>query len=130
MEGRDLVGTAIGTGTSLVLVLVVLVVGRLLGGDPIEGASALLVVVGVFTATLFGGYVTGRNVGDRPITWGALSGLATFVVAQVTVSLVRGEAPNVVGAIVFAMLFSSLGAIGGFLPAVLGTAARPPEEPS
>lgn len=130
MAGRDLAGTAIGTGTSLVLILVVLAAGRLLGGGSLEGGSALVVVVGIFAATLFGGYVTGRNVVERPITFGALSGLATFVVAQVTVSLARGEAPNAVGAIVFAMLFTSLGAIGGFLPTVLGTAARPPEEPS
>jgi hypothetical protein len=130
MERHDLVGTAIGTGTALVLLLVVLGLGRLIGGAPIEGTAALLVVVGIFAATLFGGYVTARNVTGRPIFLGSMSGLATFVIAQLVVSLVRGEPPNPVGAVVFAMLFMSLGAIGGFLPALLGTAAPPPEDPA
>jgi putative membrane protein (TIGR04086 family) len=130
MARHDLVGTAIGTGTALVLVLAVVGAGRLIGGDPIEGTARLLVVVGIFAATVFGGYVTARNVTTRPIFLGSMSGLATFVLAQLVVSTVRAEPPNPVGAVVFAMLFMSLGAIGGFLPAVLGTAGPSPEDPS
>lgn len=130
MDRHDLAGVATGAGTSLVLIAVVAGLARLVGGDDVEGTTALLVVVGIFGAALFGGYVAARNVVDRPIFLGSMAGLATFVVAQLVYSLLRGQAPNAVGVVVFALLFMSLGAIGGFLPALLGTTARPPEDPS
>lgn len=129
VDRHDLIGVVIGAATALVLIGVVAGVAVLVT-DELEGTAALLVVLGIFAATLFGGYVAARNVGDRPIFCGSMAALAAFVVAQLVSSLVRGDAPNPVGVVVFALLFMSLGAIGGFLPSLLGTAARPPEDPS
>lgn len=88
----------------------------LLGRTVFEGTglAGVMVAIVLFSAAL-AGYGAARPLPPRPLAHGAAAGLVTFVGAQVVYLLATREVPNPIGLVFGALLFSSLGTIGGYM---------------
>lgn len=117
MPQLDLPSVLRGAAVALAVIIPAVIVVWV--ADPPAGSSgwgtAYLGVIVV--ATLAGSAVAGHRQRATPAVHGAVTALITFVVAQLLASVVRGEVPNPLGLLFFALAFMCLGAIGG----VLGT---------
>ena len=82
-----------------------------------SGAGALggLIVAVLMVSGLFVGFAGGRLAPGRRLTHAAIAAVMLFVGIQITYSVVRGSAPNPIGFVYTALLFASLGTLGGVL---------------
>jgi putative membrane protein (TIGR04086 family) len=108
-----------GAGVALAVIVPVVVIARLLVDD--AGTTARYLFGGLILASTMGGaIVTGRLERSTPFLHGALTGLSIFVVAQLVSSAVAASIPNPVALVFFALVFMSLGTIGGFIAGFVG----------
>lgn len=107
-----------GAAVALAIIVPVVLLVRVLDPDNVSSAWGWAYTGVILVATLVGSAVAGHRERETPLLHGAVTGLVTFTAAQVVASLIRGEAPNVIGFLFFAIAFMCLGTIGGFLGTV------------
>jgi len=117
----------VGAAVALAVALPVIVAGQALP----RGSSLVVVLYLVLLAGLVaGGRVAGRRRPDAPLTHGALAALAataTLLAAIVLVRRVAGEsAPNVVAVMFNLLMSASAGILGGLLSTRKAPAPGPP----